>query len=395
MTQYRYVAYTREGEEREGVEDAASESELARRLLRRRMVLARAAPVARRRTSMDVTERLVGELAALLEGGMVLERALQVLAQEGSDDHRLAALAATLRDALKRGQSLSQALDASARFDPLLVPLVRAGEASGRLAATLSLLERHYEARRRLRGELLATLTYPAILLLVSLLSLVGLGVYVIPVFRDLFEDGAADLPLGTRIIFATSDFLIAHGVTLALVAGALVIGTGLAVRLLPAVRRARDALALRLPVLGPIIALAESGRLLTVLGVLLERNVQLVDALDLARDSLRNAILSEGLAEAIQRLRRGLSLPAAIAAMPQLPGRAVQLLRVGDETGQLARACRAGGERLQQQLTLRLNALVSLAGPLIIVVMGGLVGFVVVSMLLAVFGIAELGTAG
>lgn len=389
--QYRYVALTREGAEQQGTDEATSPEELARRLRQRRLVLVKAKPVARSKVPLALNARLVGELAGLLDSGVALERALQILAEEAGTDRRLAELARRLRDGLKRGQSFSEALASAGEFDPLLVPLVRAGEASGHLPGTLAMLEGHYEAQRQLRSDLLAALAYPLILLVVSILSLLGLGLYVIPVFKDLFADEPGRLPGATHAIFWTSDALLAYGHWLLLATLVLIGAARLALRASPALRRRWHRLALGLPLAGPLLSLAEGGRLMTLLGVLLERGVPLVRAMELGRDGVRNLEQRAGLAQAIQALRQGRPLPAAMQAVPALPERARQLLKVGDESGRLAGTCVKAGERLQRDLRTRIKALVSLAEPAIILFMGGVIGFVVVSMLLAVFSLSDL----
>ncbi len=390
MPRYRYVALTREGGTHHGDDDAASPEDLGRRLRRRQLVLVEAKPVPRKRVPSSIANQLVGELATLLDSGLMLDRALQVLVEEGSESG-LAQLAATLRDGLKRGQSLSDTLDSIGRFDPLLIPVVRAGEASGELASTLASLEKHYEARRRLHAELITNLVYPVILLVVSLISIIALGVYVVPVFRELYADSPTALPLGTRIIFTASDAMIAHGVSFTvtvLTAWATAVAL---IRWLPTLRASWHGLLLALPLVGSLLALAEGGRLMTLLGVLLQRGVPLVRALELARDGVTNLKQRVGLTQAIRDLRLGRSLPLAMTAVPALPERVMQLLKVGDESGRLAEACAKAGERLQHQLTTRIRTLVAMLEPAIILSMGALIGSIVVSMLLAVFNLTDL----
>jgi general secretion pathway protein F len=391
VPQFEYVAYSRDGTEHRGEERAASEQDLESRLKRRRLVLVKAHAAARPRAPAKLSAALVGELASLLDGGMVLARALQVLATEAGIDPELARLAETLRQGLQRGRSLSEALADTMRFDPLLIPLVRVGEATGRLAQTLAILEAHYQERRKLNAEILTALAYPSILVTVSVLSLFGLGIYVVPVFRNLFRDEEELLPFTTQVVFAVSDWLIAYGPVMLGTIFGLVVAGFLAMRFIPALRRPVSAGILRIPLFGPLLSLREGGRLMVMLGILLERNVQLVEALDLARESVTNYAQRLGLTEAVRELRQGRSLSAAMVSVPGLPDRARQMIIVGDESGQLGTACAKAGARLEQTLRERLRSLIALAEPLVVLVMGGAVGFVVVSMLLAVFSFSDL----
>jgi general secretion pathway protein F len=386
---YRFTAVGRDGREVSGEEAAESESALERRLRARRLVLTKARPAKRKRVPQAVVAGLIGQLATLIENGVTIDRALAIAAED-TGDRRISDLAERLRQDIKRGNSLSQALDALGGLDPLLVPLVRAGEASGQLSAILKTLRAHYDRQQRLRSEMIGALAYPVVLVLASLISLIAMGVYVIPTFKDLFAERAGEVPGMTKAVFAFSDLLVGHGAAIA--AGLALAGllTVVAYRTSPGLRYRLHAGVLALPGVGGFFAKLEAGNVMTVLGVLLTNGVSLAPALELARGTARNLALKDGLARALAAVRRGRALAGAVDQVPAWPRLARRLIAVGEESGRLDRTAAQAGESLQEEVQGRLKAAVRLLEPAIILLMGGLVGFIVIAMLLAVYNLTS-----
>jgi len=388
---YDYTALARDGREVKGREAAPTLETLESALRRRQLVLLEAKSVRERGVGLDLTLAFVTEFSRLLESGIVMERALAIIAEDAREP-KLAALAQGLRAAIKRGEPLSRALSQAGRFDPMLIAMVKVGEASGKLGEILLHLERHYEGVNALRRDITATLAYPMVLVVLSVLSIAGLAVFVIPVFRDIFADQKHDLPLGTEIVFAASDWIAAYGAWTAAAVFAALAALALAERRSPGLRRALHSAWLQVPVAGELSAAYETARLTKVLGVMLGAGVPLIQAMELAGEVVSNAAQRAGVAAAADLLRRGGSVTAALDAVPALPRIAQRLVRIGNETGKLPESCSRIAQILEAEVRNRLRTIVALADPLIIVSMGGLIGFVVVSMLLAVFGLAEVG---
>lgn len=390
MPLYEYSALARDGREVKGREAAPTVESLESALRRRQLVLLEAKSARERGVGLDLTLGFVTEFSRLLESGIVMERALAIIADDAREP-KLAALAQALRSAIKRGEPLSKALGQAGRFDPMLIAMVRVGEASGRLGEILAVLERHYEGANALRRDTLATLAYPMVLVVLSLLSIAGLALWVIPVFRGIFAEQKQDLPLGTEIVFAVSDWIAAYGAWTAAAVFAALAALAIAARRSPRVRYALHAAWLRFPVAGELAAAYETARLTKVLGVMLGAGVPLVQAMELAGQVVANAVQRAGVAAATDLLRKGSPVTAALEAVPAVPKIAQRLVRIGNETGRLPESCSRAAQILESEVRNRLRTIVALADPLIIVTMGGLIGFVVVSMLLAVFGLAEV----
>lgn len=390
MPEYQYLALARDGKEVGGREFADSTEVLRQILKKRRLILVKAKSESQKRVSPARIEQLISDLGDLLDSGVVLERALQIISSDNADP-KLASLAVRLRNELKAGHSLSQSVQRLGNVNPLLAPMLHAGEVSGQLAAIVLRMSEYFGERRTLRKEIAANLAYPAILMVVSILSLVGLAVYVVPVFRDLFEDDLEALPLGTRIVFAASDWVMAYGMY-AVIAISLVILTAAGmVRFNQYFRFMLDRLLLSMPLFGQIMSLREAANFTSVLGILLNSGIPLVQAMDITRSISLNRYFKAGVERATRRLRQGGGLTTAVHEIPGLPKLAQRLITIGDEGGSLAKACNKAARLQEKDLKLKIHALVSMMEPVIILTMGGVVGFVVVSMLLAVFGLTDL----
>jgi general secretion pathway protein F len=391
MPNYQYTAINRDGNTISGTETIASQADLEVSLRKRRLLLVKAKETKEKRIGLSVTTGLVTEMSRLLVSGIAMDRMLQIVAEDTTDPE-IAGLAGSLRQSIKQGQTLSRALELAGRFDPLLPALVRVGEASGKLPEILVYLENHYQTGKSFRSELMATLAYPLAIAILSALSLVGLAIYVIPTFRDIFAGQEAKLPLGTRFIFGASEWLLANGLFLLLAGVGTLMVFGFIYRSSETLRRGVHFLMLRTPIIGYMVANAEAAKLLSVLGLMLQSGVPLITGMELAQATLTNLVQRASMAVVIQQLRKGVPIPEALDAnMRFLPKVASRFIRLGNDTGRLPESCSRAADLIQKDLTQRIKAVVSIIDPIIIVCMGGIVGFIVSSMLLAVFGMSDV----
>jgi type II secretory pathway component PulF len=391
MPDFDYTALSRDGTEVKGSEAAETIDALARQLKRKQLTLLSARAKKVRGVPLAILQSFVAELAPLVGGGIPLERALGIVAED-SREPRVAEFADGLRKTIKRGESFSQALAASGRIDSLMVALVRVGETSGELPQVLAILENHYQESRQVRRDLLASLTYPAILAVVALASIIGIALYVVPVFRDIFDDKAqATLPLGTKILFAASDFLIHWGWLVALVVIAATAAAIVAVRRNDDANRTWHTFTLKAPWLGDLRSKFDAFKLAKALSIMLTRGVPLSQAADIVRPLLDNRLQAEGFDDCAQALRKGEPIPQAFARVPGLPVQFHRYLKLGNETGALGEQLGRAADILREDFRNRLKALVAILDPVIIVTMGGVVAFMVISILLAVFNLSDV----
>jgi general secretion pathway protein F len=391
MPEFEYKAVGRDGFEVRGRESAESQESLALLLRKRQLALLQAKPKRPRAVSLALVAAFVSELSPLLNNGIPLERALQIVAED-TRNTKLSALADQLRQTIKRGQSFSEALAQSGKFDSLLIALVKVGEASGEMAKVMAILDGYYQEARQVRRDLAASLTYPAMLALVSVLSVVAILWLVIPVFKDIFdEESQKALPLGTRIVFWLSDFLTAHGWVAFALAALLVSAVIVAVNRVERVNRNWHALQLRAPLFGELLGQLTGFKLAKALSIMLLGGTPLAQAVEIARPLLTNRLQREGLESCLLALRKGEPLPQAVARIPALPAQFHRYVKLGNETGNLGTSLSRVADSLQSEFRSRLKSLVAILDPLIIILMGGAVGFMVISILLAVFNLAEV----
>lgn len=392
MPEYEFRAIGRDGVEIRGREQAGSLEKLSSSLRKRQLSLLGAKGRKTRQVGLAVVLPFVSELSPLVNSGIPLERALQFIAED-SREAKVADLADRLRKVLKRGESLSSALDQVGRFDSLLLALVKVGEASGELGKVLGILETYYQEARQAGRDLVGALTYPAILATVSLLSVIGLAWYVVPVFKDIFADdaAAAALPLGTRLVFALSEFTVEYGPMVALGLLACGVAGALLVRRHEAANRAWHGLQLRTPLLGELSAKFAAFKLAKALSIMLSGGLPLMQAVELARPLLTNRLQREGLDDCLNGLRKGEPVPRAIDRIPALPVQFHRYVKLGNETGSLGANLGRVAEMLQADFRNRLRTLIAILDPLLILSMGAVVGFMVISILLAVLSLADV----
>jgi len=389
--EFEYTALGRDGFEIKGNEQADSREALEQALRQRQLTLIKAKALKARGSSLKLTTTLLSEVAPLLSRGLPLERALKILGED-TPDKDIAALSEQLRGGIKKGQALSQVMQQSGRFDHLVIALIKVGEASGSLAQVMEILARYYSEQSQFRRELVSTLAYPAILAFVSISSIIGLIAYVVPVFQDMLADvPAAKLPMGTRIVFALSTFLHQYGLI------ALVIGVSATVGIVQLVKRREElrrrwlAWLMVAPFVGQLSGELEGFKIAKSLGIMLQSGVQLSRAMELCRSLFRNELRRDGLESCIAALRKGRPVPEAFQQIPGLPVQLHRFVNLGNETGALGESLEKASEMLYIKSRSRLKSLVSMLDPIIILVMGSLIGFMVISILLAVFNLSDV----
>ncbi len=391
MPEYQYTALSRQGVEVSGSEQADSVEALTRQLKKQQVTLLKASERKTKKIPFAIIQAFLAELSPLVSNGIPIDRALQIVGEDSSDP-KIGELSADLRKGIKRGESLSQALSQSGRFDTLLVALVKVGETSGELPQVLAILETYYQEARQTRRDLVATLSYPAILAVVSLLSIIGLALFVVPVFRDIFDEKAQQaLPLGTKMLFAGSEFLISYGALTAVILTALGVGVALLIQRQDEANRQWHRFLLNAPLIGQIRGLFEAFKLSKALSIMMERGVPLVQAAEIAQPLLANRIQREGFAECARALRKGEAIPQAIARIPGLPVQFHRYIKLGNETGTLGKNLGKAADLLREDFKNRLKSLIAILDPLIIITMGGMIAFMVISILLAVFSLSDI----
>lgn len=403
MTLFTYKAADAGGNLIEGQIEAADEAAVIRQLqgigqVPLEAVPTRAAPgrirIAatggrRRAGPRDVTV-FIRQLSILLSAGQPLERAL-VTMTGGNEAGTVGRLARQVLDGVRAGASLSAATEALGPVFPrIAINMIRAGESSGTLPGVLARLCELRERGEKIRGTVTSALLYPALLVLVSLGSIFLLLTYVVPQFESVFRDAGATLPTSTAVVIALGRFLQDDGwlLMLAVLAGLLGLRHALTV---PRMRGAIDRALVRLPLIGPLLRVLVTARFCRTLSTLVENGVDLPNALQLARDVVPNLAVSAALDTVVTGVRQGRGLADPMAETGLFPAFAVQMLRVGEETGRIDLTAGHIADTYEQQLEDAIKRLVGLLEPTLIIVLGLAVGGIVMSILMAILGLNDL----
>ncbi len=394
---YRYRAATASGELVEGVVQAPTPGAAIDVLRRQTLVPVSVEPAheaggATRRwrwlPSRGDDDALAGAtrtLATMLAAGAPLDRALTFAARHAATEPLRLALEGVLAD-VRRGESLAAALaDRAATFGALAPALVRAGEASGTLDEALAQLAEHVERSRDLRAQLRAALWYPALMGIVAGVGVTILLAVVVPRFAEMLEGSGGVLPASTRLLVAVST-AVTRGwwVALLLAAGA---AAGVRGWLARADHRQRwHAWRLQLPIAGRVERALDTARFARALGTLLRGGAGVVPALRVARETVANRAMAAHVGQAIGAVERGEPVAASLAGV--LPPLAAQLLAVGEESGALDTMALRVADASDAEAQRALRSLVAMVEPVLIVAFGGIVGFVALALLQAVYSI-------
>jgi general secretion pathway protein F len=405
MPAFRFVAIDPSGQLKSGTMEAPDAAFVIDRLQRDGNIPMRAEPAGwrnalgtlmssdlfqRRGLSRDDIALIMREMATMLGAGQDVDRALRFIV-ETAPNARVRRIVEQVRNKVRGGGTLHAALsEPPANFPRLHVGLVRAGETGGTLPETLARLADMMDRERNLVRTVTSALIYPAILVTAAIVSIGLLVGYVLPQFAPLFKDSGAQMPVATRILMA-----VGAGVGVAwpyLIIAALILVL-LIPRLLrlPRIRLPADHAMLHVPVVGMLLRESNAARFCRTLGTLVANGVPLVNALLIIRQSLANRAVLEAVDAAITSAKSGAGLSQALAARNIFPPRATHLLRLGEETAQLAPLALKAAEIHEERTRQNVQRLVSLLVPIITIVMGGVVASIVGSLLLAMLSLNDL----
>ncbi len=400
MPVFEYTALTAEGRTVSGVIDADSAKE-ARQKLKRSGVfpvdvaVTAARPAASRplwgeRVAPAEVAVLTRQLATLLAAGLPLVDSLTALGEQ-VERTTVKRVVAAVREKIREGGSFAEALTAHPTvFSSLYVNMVRVGEASGTLDRVLQSLAEFLERQAKVRNAVVGALTYPVLMLAVSLAILVFLVAFVVPKVTAVFADLQQALPWPTRILIAASDAVRA-GWWVFIIA-AVIGGVWLSrYARTPQGRRRLDALALRLPIMGRLSRLIALSRFSSTLSTLLAGGVGLLTALEIVRHVVRNEIIAEAIDAARERIRQGQSIAEPLRASGVFPPLVTHMVAVGELSGELESMLKKVSEAYDHEVETTLGSITALLSPVMILVMGGVILFIVLAILLPIFEMSQI----
>ncbi len=412
MPVYRYRAVSAAGEVAVGELDAASEGEIVERLRDQGLmpmqiahatgaVAASAAHASasgkpRRRlfesraVTRDQLLALTRELATLLQAGLPLDRALEILIGLAPTPP-VASLLQGIRDDVRGGKALSQALDTRREiFSRFYINIVRAGEAGGALGVVLQRLSDTMERNKELRESVKSALIYPSLLVLVAVVSVAVLLVWVVPQFEATFAQAGKALPLPTLVVVSLGKFM--RNWWWAVAGGVFLVAMWLRRRGNdPRVRRARDERWLRLPLVGDLIAKVETARFSRTLATLLGNGVTLLSGIAIVKETLSNTVLANALDGVIVKLREGKGFGRPLAETGLYPRLATQMVLVGEESGRLEEMLGRVADIYDREVQAAIKRFLAVLEPALILSLAVLIGGIVFSILMGVMGMSEL----
>ena len=330
------------------------------------------------------------QFATMINSGLSLLRALSILAEQ-TENSALAKVLTTVRNDIEAGLSLSAAMAKHPKvFPPLMVNMCRAGEVGGFLDQVLLQIAANFESEVRLRGKIKSAMTYPVVVFVIAILAVVGMLIFVVPTFAGLFTSLGGQLPAPTRVLVFLSKGmrLMAPLLLVALVVGMFVWRR---IKNDERVRNVVDPLKLKTPVFGKLFQKVALSRFSRNLGTMLHSGVPILQSLDIVADTTGNIVVAHAVRDVQDSVRRGESLAGPLAQHSVFPPMVVQMLSVGEDTGALDSMLHKISEFYDDEVEATTEALTSLIEPLMIAVLGGIIGSMIIALYMPIFQVFNL----
>ena len=400
MPLYQYQAFDQAGVLRKGSEDAVSESDLRQRL-RSQQLYPKEIRVSRNTSRSFLPKRgtnykraltlFTRQFEVLMDATIPYDKALQLIIEQ-TENVGFKEILAEVRARVVEGGSLADALQLYPKIFPeMYISMIRSGENSGNLGTILKRLADYYETQERLRGRLKSAMIYPAFMLVFSLLVVVFMVTYIVPKITQIFASKGTLLPLPTRILMGLSDFMV-HSWYLVLI-GLIILIFGFSAFLRSEFgKKVLQQLQLKAPLIGPLMQKVLIARFCQTLGTLLGSGVDLKTALEISRHVVVNQLLIEQLNKMIIEVNnKGIPLSAAMGRTGYFPDYVQHVVAIGEEAARVDELLERVANRMQEEVSRLLEGLTALLQPTMIVLMGGIVGFIALSVLLPMLNMNQL----
>ena len=403
MPLFSYKVVNNQGVTEEGVRDAKDEQTLLLELQTQGLIPIRI-ETAKDKTFLGIRLKSAGlklsnkeigmltsELATLLESGLPLDRSLTILLQLTEENLKLNKLVANVLEKVKAGKALADALESqSGVFSKFYLNMIRAGEMGGNLGGVLQRLGDYMERSQELKDTVSTALIYPAILLVMSMASLFVMLTFVVPQFKEMFESAGQALPIPTQIVVGLAEILQGYWWLLLL----LILG---AVQFMksqlsnPVSKKQWDGRFLRMPLFGEIVTNMETANFSRTFGTLLGNGVSILKSLGIVRETVSNTVLAEFLEQAEEQLKQGRTMSEAMSKQNLFPKLAVQMIKMGEETGKLEEMLMRVAVIYDKQLKTTIQRMLALLEPALIISLGLMIAGIIVSILLAILSVNDL----
>lgn len=388
MAQYQYSAKNMEGRVLRGRMEAASENALQQQLKEQGLYLIKVKNVSEAKEQRKFSSKQIAEfcreMSALLTSGVSIVRGLEILADEEGVPQSVKSIYREMLAELKRGTSLSEAMEMRRCFPELMLGMIRSGEGSGNIDEVMDRLALHYERDNRLKQQVQSAMTYPMVLVVMSVAVVILIVTFILPQFDELFSQ-MESLPLPTEILMAFSDFLI-HKWYLALL---LVLVVWIVLRILlkiRVIRRAIDYMKVHFPVVGKLNKVIYTARFARTLSSLYSSGMPIVAALQTAGDTIGNIYVEEQFVQVASQVRSGVPLSQALREVDGLQRKLSSTILVGEESGRLDTVLDSIALTMEEEAEAATKRLVTMLEPVMICILAVMVGFIIIAVMLPIY---------
>ena len=327
------------------------------------------------------------QFATMVNAGINILKCLDILEAQ-TKDPVLKPVITEVRKEVVGGSSLTDALAKHPRvFSKLFVSMVRAAEVGGILDLIMDRLAQFLEKEQEVIGRIKGAMVYPVCVLVFAILMVIAMFIFVLPTFKSIFADSGTELPLITKMLFMLSDFIRGNWFLLPLVP----FGTVMAVKWYYGTEQGRwniDGIKLRLPIVGELIQKMAISRFSRTLGTLVNSGVPVLRALEIVAETAGNVVIARAVDDARNAVREGQRISHPLAASGMFPQMVTQMIDIGEETGRMSEMLVKVATFYDNEVDVAVKALTSLIEPLLIIFLGGIVGFIVGSIMVPMFGL-------
>ena len=388
MPNFRYTAKSMEGKIQRGTMEAAGEGVLQQMLKEQGLYLIEAKDAAAVKKHKKLNARQLSEfskeLSTLLASGVSIVRALEIIAEEDGISPVTKALYLDILAELKRGLSLSEAMEMKQCFPELMLGMIRSGEGSGNIDAVMNRLALHYERENRLKQQVQSAMTYPMVLLVMSILVVILIVTFILPQFEELFAE-MESLPVVTEILMGISDFLVTQRYVALLVIFLLFIILRTVGKIYK-VRRTIDYIKVHMPVAGKLNKVIYTARFSRTLSSLYSSGMPIASALQTAGGTVGNVYVEEQFDKVISMVRSGIPLSQALREVDGFLRKLSSTIMVGEESGRLDAMLDSIAMTMEEEAEAATKRLVTLLEPILICIMALVVGFIIIAVMLPIY---------
>ncbi len=400
MAQFIYKALTPAGEQLEGQMEATSRDEVIGKIQAAGNIPVTAKEMgtgfsfenlmASRKT---ITQKQVGDftdqLATLLNSGMPLERSLSVMI-DLIDEERLRIMVEQVRDKVRGGGTLSDALEEQHVFSNMYTNMVRAGEMGGTLEITLERLSDYMSRAKELKDSVVSAMIYPTILFVLAGVSMFVLLGKVVPSFKPMFEDAGIDLPAITQMVLSIAAFVQSFWWVIILIFVVVIVLIKQKLKETD-FRLQWDTKLLKFPLIGDLTTKIDIARFTRTLGTLVDSGVPLLSGLTIAKKVINNTLLNKIVGEASEKVKHGEPLASGLDKVEEFPRLAQQLISVGEETGKLNEMLLKTADTYDIEVKTSIDRMISLLVPVVVLVLAALIFFIIFAIMMAMLKMNEI----